>query len=251
MNADSTLRVEGIRRSFGAVHALRGVSMTVASGEVTALVGDNGAGKSTLVKIICGVDQPDDGELFLGEVRTVFANPGQAQASGIEAVHQDLALAPDLDAAMNLFLGRETLRRGWPLRRLDRAAMHRRTTEVLRDLQVNVPSTTVAVGRLSGGQRQAVAVARAAMWAKAVVILDEPTAALGVRETEAVLQLIERIRREAKLGVLLISHSLPEVFRVSDRIVVMRHGSVAATLMASATTMEEVVAFMTGSARTQ
>lgn len=250
---DPVLSARHVARAFGAVQALRDASVDIYPGQVTALVGDNGAGKSTLVGMLCGADTPDRGEIVL-EGRTVtLGSPQHAQDLGIGTVYQQLALAPDLDVVKNLYLGR-TLRRSGPLgtllRMSDRGTMRRDAAMALEDLQIQIPSTSNAVGALSGGQRQAVTLARAAMRARTVMILDEPTAALGVVQTEQVLALIRRLV-ERDLGILLISHSMPEVLEVADHITVLRQGRTVANLDASDTDAEQVVGYMTGAISAQ
>jgi simple sugar transport system ATP-binding protein len=241
------LEARGIEKRYGRVRALRGADFSVLPQEVVALVGDNGAGKSTLVKVLSGVIQPDAGELLVGGRPVTFADPVAAREHGIETVFQDLALAPDLDPAANLFLGREVLRPGLlgRLGVLDRRAMRERTAEAFGTLGVGLQSTAAPVATLSGGQRQGVAVSRAVTWASKVVFMDEPTAALGVVQTRKVLDLIRRVRDQG-VSVVLISHNLPEVLEVADRIEVLRLGRRVAQLRASETTMEEVVGAMTG-----
>jgi simple sugar transport system ATP-binding protein len=248
--AEPLLEARGIVKSFGRVRALRGASFTVYPAEVVALIGDNGAGKSTLVKTLSGVIAPDDGEIRF-EGRTVsIPTPVAARELGIETVYQDLALAPDLESSANLFLGREA-RRGGVLGRLgflDKAQMRRRTEEAFSRLGVDVQDAGAAVATLSGGQRQGVAVARAVTWAGKVVFMDEPTAALGVRQTRNVLDLIGRVR-DTGLSVVLISHNMPEVIEVADRVEVLRLGERVAQFRTAETTMEELVAAMTGALR--
>jgi simple sugar transport system ATP-binding protein len=243
----SLLEARGIVKSFGRVQALRGASFTVNPGEVVALIGDNGAGKSTLVKTLSGVITPDEGEIVF-EGRTVtIPDPHAARELGIETVYQDLALAPDLESSANLFLGREAVRGGvlGKLGFLDKREMRRRTQEAFETLGVGVQDATAAVATLSGGQRQGVAVARAVTWAGKVVFMDEPTAALGVVQTRNVLDLITRVR-ETGLAVVLISHNMPEVMEVSDRVEVLRLGERVARFTTADTSMEELVAAMTG-----
>jgi simple sugar transport system ATP-binding protein len=241
------LEATGIVKSFGRVRALQGADFDVAEGEVLALVGDNGAGKSTLVKVLSGIIALDAGEIrFRGEPVTV-PSPEAARELGIETVYQDLALAPDLDPAANLYLGREIVRAGplgW-LGVLDKRAMRRRTADAFATLGVGLQSTDAPVATLSGGQRQGVAVSRAVTWASKVVFMDEPTAALGVVQTRKVLDLIRRVR-ESGLSVVLISHNMPEVFEVADRIQVLRLGERVATFRAADVSMEDVVGAMTG-----
>jgi simple sugar transport system ATP-binding protein len=243
------LEARGVEKRFGRVHALRGADFDVREREIVALVGDNGAGKSTLVKVLTGVHAPDGGELrFDGDV-VEMARPNSARNLGIETVYQDLALAPELDSTANLFLGRETRRPGvlGRLGFMDQRRMREQTQEICRSLGVNLQDRGVPVARLSGGQRQGVAVSRAVAWANKVVFLDEPTAALGVVQTAKVLELIARVK-ERGVSVVLISHSMPEVLEISDRIQVLRLGRRVASLQTSETTMQEVVMAMTSGA---
>jgi len=225
------------------VQALRGVSFRAFSGEVTALVGDNGAGKSTLIKVLSGVHSPDEGQLLVDGRPVHVPSPQAASALGIETVYQDLALAPDLDAAANVFLGRE-LRRFRVLH--DQPEMRRRTAASFAELGVGlVQDLRVPVASFSGGQRQSVAIARAAMWAEHVIIMDEPTAALGVKESRRVLELILEVKRRG-LPIVLISHNMPHVFEVADRIHVHRLGKRLCVINPKDYTMSDAVAFMTG-----
>jgi simple sugar transport system ATP-binding protein len=243
------LEARDIQKHFGHVVALREGGFVLREGEIHAIVGDNGAGKSTLIKIISGVLQPDAGELRLEGRSVTISNPREARVLGIETVYQDLALADHLDASANLFLGRETLRRAplsW-LGFLDKKAMRRRAAEEMRRLKIGIQSVEQPVLSLSGGQRQAIAVARAIAWGTRIVIMDEPTAALGVRESAMVLELIREIRGHG-LAVIMISHNLPEVFAVADRISVMRLGRTIAALDKDATSVEAIVGMMTGAA---
>jgi simple sugar transport system ATP-binding protein len=241
------LEASGIELSYGRVRALRGADFSVAAGEVVALVGDNGAGKSTLVKVLSGTLAPDAGAIRFEGEQVAIRSPHEARDLGIETVYQDLAVAPDLDPAANLFLGREETLPG-PLGKLgflDRRAMRRQADEAFATLGVGLQDTSVSVAYLSGGQRQGVAVSRAVTWASRVIFMDEPTAALGVVQSRNVLDLIRRVRSSG-IAVVLISHNMPEVFEVADRIEVMRLGRRVARLRASDTSMEEVVAAMTG-----
>ncbi|MFJ6672177.1 ATP-binding cassette domain-containing protein [Actinosynnema sp. NPDC091369] len=234
-------------KHYGNVEALRGASFTADAGEVVALVGDNGAGKSTLVKCLSGVERPDAGTILLDGAPVVLDSPVAARALGIETVYQDLAVAPDLDPAANLFLGRE-LRRGGLLGRLgvlDEREMRRRAVASFRDLGVELPDVDVPIGALSGGQRQSVAVARSVVWAGRVVFMDEPTAALGVVQRGRVLDVVRRVRDQG-MAVVLISHNMPEVLAVADRVEVLRLGRRVARFDAAATTVEELVGAMTG-----
>lgn len=243
------LSATGISKSFGHVTALTDVSLEVAPGEVVALMGDNGAGKSTLIKILSGALAPDSGELRVRGEHVHFENPSDARASGIETVYQDLALADDLSAPANLFLGRERRRPGLlgRLGVLDGKRMQAEAEDYLRTLGARVPDYQAPVRMFSGGQRQTVAIARAGIWARELVIMDEPTAALGLVQTEQVAQLIKRTR-DRGIAVIVISHSVPFVTDVADRIVVLRLGSTAATLSPATTSHDEIVAAITGAA---
>lgn len=247
MESKPLIEARGVTRSFGRVRALRGADFAARLGEVSAIVGDNGAGKSTLIKILSGALQPDGGELFLEGSSVHFQSPHHARELGIETVYQDLALAPALDVAANLFLGREMRVPGilGLLGFLDDRAMRKRAQEEIAALRVGLTSVRQPVMTLSGGQRQAVAVARATAWGKRIVIMDEPTAALGVRETQMVLRLIRRIR-DAGIAVVMISHSMPDVFEVADTITILRLGRTVRQMPRSEASMSEVVAFMTG-----
>jgi simple sugar transport system ATP-binding protein len=247
VNAEPVLEARGIVKSFGRVAALNGANFTVYPGEVVALVGDNGAGKSTLVKTLVGVHPPDRGEILFEGREVDIHTPQQARDIGIETVYQDLALAAEIDPAANMFLGREILRPG-PLGRLgflDKAAMRRRSEEAFRSLGVRIQDTGAPVANMSGGQRQGIAISRAVTWASKVVFMDEPTAALGVVQTRNVLDQIRRVRDQG-LSIVLISHNMPEVFEVADRIEVLRLGERVARLRPSEVTMEDVVSAMTG-----
>jgi simple sugar transport system ATP-binding protein len=237
------LEARAIVKSFGTVRALRGASFEAYPGEVTALVGDNGAGKSTLIKVLSGVYAPDQGEVLVDGTVVNMGNPKDAAALGIETVYQDLALAPDLDAASNVFLGRE-LRRFRVLH--DQRAMRKQTAARFKELGVGlVQDLRVPVASFSGGQRQSVAIARAAMWAQHVIIMDEPTAALGVVQTAKVLDLIRSVR-DRGLAVVLISHNLREVLEVADRIEVMRLGARVARFGAGEADIERLIASISG-----
>jgi D-xylose transport system ATP-binding protein len=241
------LELQGISKRFGAVHALTEVNFDVFSDEVVALVGDNGAGKSTLIKVISGIHRPDEGTTRWQGREVALGSPNDAAALGIATVYQDLALCDNLDVVANLFLGHELATVGGPLAVMDELTMERRAVEVLRRLSVKIPSVRIPIASLSGGQRQSVAVARSVMGDNKVVLLDEPTAALGVAQTHEVLELIKRLRGQG-LGVVLISHNLANVFEVADRITVLRLGRWVGTYDARSTTHEQLVAFMTGAA---
>jgi len=241
------LEAKGIVKRFGTVEALRGADFTVLPGEVVALIGDNGAGKSTLVKTLSGIQPHDEGEVRFEGKAVSIPSPVAARELGIETVYQDLALAPELDPAANLFLGREIVRSG-PLGFfgfLDKAAMQQQTNEAFDSLGVRIQDREATVATLSGGQRQGVAVGRAVTWASKVVFMDEPTAALGVDQTRNVLDLIRRTRDQG-ISVVLISHNMPEVLEVSDRVEVLRLGERVAQFEAAQTSMEELVGAMTG-----
>ena len=244
------LEARGIVKSFGKVQALRGANFTVLPNEVVALVGDNGAGKSTLVKTLAGVHQADGGEVLFEGRPVTIGSPLDARALGIETVYQDLALAAELDPASNLFLGRELLRAG-PLGRLgflDKRAMRRQSDEAFERLSVAIQDVDAPVATMSGGQRQGIAVSRAVMWASKVVFMDEPTAALGVVQTRNVLDLIGRVKEQG-LSVVLISHNMPEVLEVADRVEVLRLGERVAQFERGDVSMEEIVGAMTGALR--
>jgi simple sugar transport system ATP-binding protein len=245
--SEPLLEARGIVKHYGVVSALAGADFAVHPGEVAALVGDNGAGKSTLVKVLSGTTAPDGGEIWFEGRLVAIPNPVAARELGIETVYQDLALAPELDPAANLFLGRELLRPGLlgRLGFLDKAAMRQRTNQAFADLGIGLQDSGAMVANLSGGQRQSVAVSRAATWVDKVVFMDEPTAALGVLQSARVRDLIRRVR-DSGIAVVLISHNLPEVFELADRIEVLRLGRRVARLRAADTTMEAVIAAMTG-----
>jgi D-xylose transport system ATP-binding protein len=246
-SSNPVFAVEGVSKRFGSVHALDGVDFEVHSGEVVALVGDNGAGKSTLVKVMSGIYRPDSGRLLFEGRPVTIARPTDATRLGIAAVHQDLALADNLDVVENLFLGREIIAPGLGriLRALDETGMEQRTRDLLAGLAVTIPDVRAEVGTMSGGQRQQVAIARPLLADPRVVILDEPTAALGVRQTAQVLDLIRQLRAQGQ-GVVVISHNLADVFSVADRIVVLRLGQQAGDFQADEVSEERVVAAITG-----
>jgi D-xylose transport system ATP-binding protein len=236
------LRLRGISKSFGAVRALYQVDFEVYDGEVVGLVGDNGAGKSTLIKVIAGVGPADEGEIFLAGNKVSVPNPQAANRLGIETVYQDLALCDNLDVVANLFLGREE--RSF-LQSLDEVDMEKQGLRVLRSLEVKIPSVRTVVASLSGGQRQSVAVAKSILRQAKVVLLDEPTAALGVAQTRQVLNLIRRLRDQG-LAVVVISHNLADIFEVVDRVIVLRLGRRVGTFDIKTTTPEQVVSSITG-----
>ncbi|WP_022924685.1 ATP-binding cassette domain-containing protein [Serinicoccus marinus] len=252
MSTDAIYEARGIVRRFGAVQALDGADFDVRPGEVSALIGDNGAGKSTLVRILSGADAPDGGTISFQGRELTLTSPTDARDLGIETVFQDLALANHLDPIQNMYLGRELMRPGLlgRLGFMQRAEMRRRGAEAFDSLGATVRDYEGAVSGMSGGQRQAIAVARAATWADKVIFLDEPTAALGVVQTKGVLDLIRRIRDQG-LGVVYISHSMPEVLEVSDRVHVMRQGRRVAVYDAKSSSVEELVGAMTGALETR
>ena len=235
------LEVRNLNKSFGPVQVLRAVDFAANAGEVTALVGDNGAGKSTLVKCIGGIYPIDSGEVFFEGRHVTVHGPRDAAALGIEIVYQDLALCDNLDVVANLFLGREL----YTGRALDEVTMEQESWRLLRQLSAKIPSVRIPVASLSGGQRQTVAIARSLLGAPKVVMLDEPTAALGVAQTAEVLNLVERLR-ENGLGVILISHNMSDVMAVADRVSVLRLGRNNGTFNVAQTTSQEIIAAITG-----
>ena len=238
------LEARNLAKRYGHVRALDGASFEVFPAEVVALIGDNGAGKSTLVKILSGATRPDGGQILVEGRPVQLASPLDARKYGIETVYQDLALAPDLDAAANLHLGREIYLIPF-LRVLNKAEMRRRAVVAFKDLGVELPDVSAPVGTLSGGQRQSVAVARAVAYASKVIFMDEPTAALGVVQRGRVLDNIRRVRDQG-ISVVLISHNMPEVLAVADRVEVLRLGRRVARYRASETTIDQLVGAMTG-----
>jgi len=249
MNANGSapvLELKGVSKSFGPVQALNDVNFEVHAGEVVALVGDNGAGKSTLVKTIAGIHTLDSGTISFEGQDVHITTPSDAVALGIATVYQDLALCDNLDVVENLFLGREELSSGPPvLAPLDEVGMEKQTGELLENLAVTITDVRAEVGTMSGGQRQQVAIARSLLGEPKLVMLDEPTAALGVRQTAQVLALVKRLR-ERGYGVLVISHNLADVFEVADRIYVLRLGREAGDFKAGEANQEQVVAAITG-----
>jgi len=245
---EPVLEVRRIDKSFGAVEALRQVSLGVHAGEVLGLIGDNGAGKSTLVKCVAGIIKPDAGEILIHGEKVELASPRDAHERGIETVHQDLALIDTLDVTGNIFLNREIRHRprlaGW----MDKRRMHREAKEILEGLHINIPSVRHPIQKLSGGQRQAVAVGRAVAWGRQIVLMDEPAAALGVEQSRLVLELIKTLR-DRGLAVMLISHNMQEVLDACSRVVVLRHGAAVADIeLADVTTRDLVQLITTGTA---
>ena len=246
MNEKPHVRCVGVTKYFGGVQALNAVSLDLQPGEVVALVGDNGAGKSTLVKILSGILQPDEGEIWIGETPVTHLNPQRAREFGIETVYQHLSLCDNLDAAANVMLGQEPV--GWkfgPLRFIDKKVSIDEARRRIAEVGVNLDDFTTPVRSLSGGQRQAVAIARAMVKAHRLIMFDEPTAALGVRQTKATLELVRRVADQG-VAVILISHNLDDVFAVADRVMALRLGQMTLDKPFKSTTREEIVACMTG-----
>ena len=238
------LELSGIAKHFGAIEALKGVDLTIDAGEVVGLMGDNGAGKSTLVRVIAGNFRPSEGEIRLGGEAKTFHKPVDARAEGIEVVYQDLALCDNLTAAANVYLGRELKRSFGPVKVLDYPAMYARVAELFRELKSETRPRDL-VRQMSGGQRQAVAIARTRLSDARIVLMDEPTAAISVRQVAEVLDLIRRLR-DRGIAVVLISHRMPDVFAVCDRVVVMRRGTKVADKPVEQTSPEEVTGLITG-----
>jgi simple sugar transport system ATP-binding protein len=247
--AEPLLEARNLVKRYGQVLALNGANFSASPGEVTALIGDNGAGKSTLVKCLSGAIRPDSGQIFVEGQAVALTSPLDARRHGIETVYQDLALAPDLDAAANLHLGREIYRLR-ALHILNKPEMRRRAVAAFKDLGVELPDVNAPVASLSGGQRQSVAVARAVAYASKIIFMDEPTAALGVVQRERVLDNIKRVR-DRGLAVVLISHNMPEVLAVADRVEVLRMGRRVARFRAADTNVEQLVGAMTGALTTE
>ena len=241
------LEVRNVSKSFGAIHAVNDISWSVEPGEVVGLMGDNGAGKSTLVKLIAGNFPPTDGDVLVDGEVCHFHKPIQARAKGIEVVYQDLALADNLTAAQNVFLGRELNKGFWPFRVLNKQAMIDRSAKLFDELKSETRPRDL-VKKMSGGQRQAVAIARTRLSNAKLVLMDEPTAAISVRQVAEVLELIRRLKHQG-VAVILISHRMPDVFAVSDRIIVMRRGTKVADKATVSTSPEEITGLITGAIR--
>jgi simple sugar transport system ATP-binding protein len=241
------LEVRNVSKSFGAIHAVNDISWSVEPGEVVGLMGDNGAGKSTLVKLIAGNFPPTEGEVLVDGEVCHFHKPIQARAKGIEVVYQDLALADNLTAAQNVFLGREQNKGFWPFRVLNKQAMIDRSAKLFDELKSETRPRDL-VKKMSGGQRQAVAIARTRLSNAKLVLMDEPTAAISVRQVAEVLELIRRLKHQG-VAVILISHRMPDVFAVSDRIIVMRRGTKVADKATTSTSPEEITGLITGAIR--
>ncbi len=239
------LRLENIAKHFGAIEALRSVSFDLRRGEVVALLGDNGAGKSTLVKIISGGLQPTSGRVLFDGVERHFGSPAEAKAAGIETVYQDLSLCTNVDVVANFFMGRELTRSFLGIKVLRERAMEAATAQAITNAGTRIPSLRTNVEHLSGGQRQAIELNRFVHWGGKLVLLDEPFAALGVEQTRRGMEMIGRVRDQG-IGVVLITHVMAQAFQVADRIVVMRHGTVAGDVATEATSPDEVVRMITG-----
>jgi ABC-type sugar transport system ATPase subunit len=244
---DYLLETKDITKRFGGLTAVDRVSIGLKAGEALALLGDNGAGKSTLIKIISGVHQPDSGEIFIGGKKAHIESPIDALAAGIETIYQDLALAENLDVGANIFLGRERMKRSLGvLKVLDDDTMREEAQKVLDRLDIEIPSLKKTIRTLSGGQRQSVAISRSIYWDAKVLIMDEPTAALGVSEQKKVLDLVRTLKDQG-IGIILISHQMYDVFEVADRLAVMRRGQKVGERIVKDTSPDEVVSLMVGS----
>ena len=242
---NKVLDVKSVSKRFGGVQALDNVSIHLNEGEVLALAGDNGAGKSTLIKVISGVYHPDDGDIIFNNENIQLDNPRFAREKGIETIYQDLALADNLNVGANIFLGREPMTTKFGVPIINRELMLSESKKVLKNLEINIPESSLEepVGKLSGGQRQAVAIGRALYWNAKLLIMDEPTAALGVPEQRNVMDLIKKLK-EQKVSIIFISHNLTDIFQASDRIVVLRRGIKAGERMISETNSDEIVKLM-------
>jgi ABC-type sugar transport system ATPase subunit len=249
---ENLLRINNLTKRFGGLTAVNNVSLDVNVGEVIGLLGDNGAGKSTLIKMFSGVYKPDDGEMFFNGQKVDFTSPRDARDMGIETIYQDLALAENLDVGSNIFLGREILRRylGGFINTVDRNKMREEAVKALDRLNIRLPSLTQQVLNLSGGQRQAVAIARSIYWNAKIMIMDEPTAALGVSEQRKVLRLVKTLCDQG-VPVIIISHNMQDVFAVATRIIVMRRGKKVGERMTDQTSPDEIVSLMVGAEEAQ
>ncbi len=242
---NKVLEVKSVSKRFGGVQALDNVSIHLNEGEVLALAGDNGAGKSTLIKVVSGVYHPDDGDIIFNKEKIELDNPRFAREKGIETIYQDLALADNLNVGANIFLGREPIKSKLGVPIIDRELMLSESKKVLKNLEINIPESSLEepVGKLSGGQRQAVAIGRALYWNARLLIMDEPTAALGVPEQRNVMDLIKKLK-EQKVSIIFISHNLTDIFQASDRIVVLRRGIKAGERLIKETNSDEIVKLM-------
>ena len=237
------LRVEAITKRFGALTALDGVTMGVDEGEILGILGDNGAGKSTLMKVITGYHPPTSGEVFVRGEKVALRSVDHARSFGIDCVYQDLALVNGLSVAHNLFLNREILRR-FPPRMLDNPAMRRRAAAVLADIGVNIPDVDAEVQHLSGGQRQAIAVARAVSGQARILLLDEPLAAMGAREAALIIELIRRLRAKGGLAIVMVMHNYAQTLDLADRIILMQHGTITYERRTAETSVEELLSIV-------
>ena len=249
-SAEIALEVRGVTKRFGALVVLRGIDMTLRQGEVLGLVGDNGAGKSTLVKILSGFHSQDGGEVILGGKRVDFSSVGDARAHGVETVYQDLALIPQLPVYLNLFLGHELTKLG-PLRFLDKRGMRKLARQYLDDIHVRVPSVEAGAEQLSGGQRQAVAVARAVRAATKILLLDEPLAAMGARESRLIIDLVKDLAASGRVSIIVIDHNYAHLFELCDRINVMQGGRITIDQPVHETSLEKLTELMVSSYRRQ
>jgi len=238
--ADEAIRAENVVKTFGTITALAGVSLSVSWGETLGILGDNGAGKSTLIKILTGYHQPDSGQVYVDGRSVELGSVDEARALGIECVYQDLALVNGLSVYHNMFLNRELLRWG-PFKLLDHRAMRRRSAEALAEIGVDVASVETEVGALSGGQRQAIAVARAVLSNARVLLLDEPLAAMGAREAQRIIGLIERLKARGDIAIVMIAHNYAQTLEICDRIVLMQHGEITFESTAAATSAAELL----------
>ena len=247
-NGTPALEVRGVTKSFGVLRVLNGIDLTLRQGEVLGLVGDNGAGKSTLVKILSGFHQPDGGELLIGGETVSFASVGAAKGAGIETVYQDLALIPQLPVYQNLFLGHELTKFG-PLRLLDKREMRKVARQYLDDINVHVPSVNAEASDLSGGQRQAIAVARAVRAANRILLLDEPLSAMGARESRLIIDLVKDLATSGRVSIIVIDHNYAHLFELCDRLNVMQGGRITINQQVAETSMEELTELMVSSYR--
>ncbi len=246
----SVLEVRGVTKRFGALSVLRGMDLTLRQGEVLGLVGDNGAGKSTFVKILSGFHAPDGGEILLGGQRVSFSSVENARSQGIETVYQDLALIPQLSVFQNLFLGHELTRLG-PLRLLNKGEMRKLARQYLDDINVNVPSVDAEAAQLSGGQRQAIAVARAVRSARKILLLDEPLSAMGARESRLIIDLVKDLASSGRVSIIVIDHNYAHLFELCDRINVMNGGRITLDVQVHETSIEELTELMVSAYRRQ
>jgi simple sugar transport system ATP-binding protein len=249
-STEFALQVRGVTKRFGALVVLRGVDLALRQGEVLGLVGDNGAGKSTLVKILSGFHQQDSGELTVGGEPVAFSSVGAARSHGIETVYQDLALIPQLPVYLNLFLGHELTKLG-PLRSLDKRAMRRLSRQYLDEIRVRVPSVDAHAERLSGGQRQAIAVARAVRAEPKILLLDEPLAAMGARESRLIINLVKDLASSGRVSIIVIDHNYAHLFELCDRINVLQEGRITVDQQVHETSLEELTELMVSSFRRQ